>query len=187
MEVPKALDAAKLREGLNFYVGPSIAVVSVEEVPLDFHARFSAVGRRYEYIIMNRRAHSALWYKRAWHVMKPLDADVMHQAAQHFVGRHDFSAFRAAACQGGSAIKNLSFFNVWREGELIKAEVSAPSFLHNQVRIMMGTLKMVGEGTWAGSHIPSLLQGGDRTHAGPTAPPYGLYFKGAYYTTEGEV
>jgi tRNA pseudouridine38-40 synthase len=180
-EVQEPLDTFKLREGLNFFLKPHISILEITEAAPDFHARFSGIARTYEYHILNRRAHGAISHERCWHVMVPLDVNPMHEAAQHFVGRHDFSAFRAAECQANSPIKNLTNFNVWREGEWIKAEVKAPSFCHNQVRIMMGTLKLIGEGKWQPEKVSEFLISGDRTQSGPTAPPYGLYFKSVDY------
>jgi tRNA pseudouridine38-40 synthase len=173
-EYPQKINTFKLTEGLNFYLRPHITILNIEEVADDFHARFSAKSRAYEYLILNRRAHSPLLKDYAWHVNLPLDVDLMNKGASHFLGTHNFNAFRASECQSSSPIKTLSQFSIIQEGELIKAFIQAPSFLHNQVRIMVGTLRLVGEGKWPPEKIKEIIQRENRTLAGPTAPPHGL-------------
>ena len=171
-----------VREALNFHLRPHpIAVLTAEAVGDDFHARFSCRGRAYLYRIVNRRAALALDAGRAWQVVVPLDASAMHRAAQHLVGRHDFTSFRASQCQAKSALKTLQALNVARAGEEIRITARARSFLHHQVRNMVGSLKLVGEGKWSPDDLKAALEARDRSAAGPTAPPDGLYFTEAWY------
>jgi tRNA pseudouridine38-40 synthase len=156
-----------------------------ELVPPDFHARFSAVGRVYEYRILNRRAPLALEANQAWHVIPPLDVQKMQTAANHLLGHHDFTSFRATRCQASSPVKTLDAFDISHAatlaGDSIIARVASRSFLHNQVRIMMGTLKLVGEGRLNVMDIPPILKARDRKRGGTTAPPHGLYLKSVAY------
>ena len=171
-----------VRDALNFHLRPAaVAVLAAERVADDFHARFSAVGRAYLYRIANRRAPLALDRGRAWWVPVPLDADAMHAAAQRLIGRHDFSAFRAAECQADSPVKTLNALDVAREGDEIRVTATARSFLHHQVRNMVGTLKRVGEGKWGAEDVARILSGRDRAAAGPTAPACGLYLTAVFY------
>jgi tRNA pseudouridine38-40 synthase len=164
-----------VRAAVNFHLKPHpIVVTETEIVPDDFHARFSATGRRYRYLILNRRAPPALDRGRVWHVPVPLDSAAMADAAALLVGRHDFNSFRSAACQAASSLKTLDRLDVGREGELIRIDVAARSFLHNQVRILAGTLQLVGRGQWSKRDVAEALAARDRTRAGPTAPPQGL-------------
>jgi tRNA pseudouridine38-40 synthase len=164
-----------VRAALNFHLKPQpIAVVSAELAAADFHARFSATWRRYRYRILNRRAPAALDRSQLWHVPVPLDAAAMAGAARVLVGRHDFNSFRSTACQAASALKTLDLLDVSRDGEEIRIDVGARSFLHNQVRILVGTLQLVGRGQWSRADIEEALAARDRTRAGPTAPPQGL-------------
>lgn len=161
---------------INFHLRPAaIAVRAVEAVPEDFHARFSAVARHYRYRIVNRAAPLALDRERAWGVPAALDADAMRRAARLLVGHHDFSSFRAAQCQAKSPVKTLDVLDVQRDGDEIAVIASARSFLHNQVRAMVGSLKLVGEGKWPEAQIATALAARDRSAAGPTAPACGLY------------
>ena len=169
-------DARRLREGLNALVRPHpIAILEAREIEGNFHARHSATLRQYLYRILNRRAPPALEANRVWHVDRPLDADAMHGAAQHLVGRHDFTAFRSSECQAASAVKTLNRLDVRRVGDAIEIVAEARSFLHNQVRSMVGTLKFVGEGKWQSGMVREILQARDRARCGPVAPPQGLY------------
>ncbi|HYC65017.1 MAG TPA: tRNA pseudouridine(38-40) synthase TruA [Reyranellaceae bacterium] len=164
-----------IRDALNFHLKPNpVAVLAVEPVAAHFHARFSATGRRYLYRILNRRAGPALERGRVWHVGYPLDAAKMADAAPLLEGHHDFNSFRSAACQAASSLKTLDRLAVTRSGEEIRIEAAARSFLHNQVRILAGTLKLVGEGKWTKDDVAAALAARDRTRAGPTAPPEGL-------------
>lgn len=152
-----------------------ITVLAVEEVPDDFHARFSATSRSYMYKILNQRAEPALDRHRLWWVIRPLSIDAMAEAASYLLGHHDFSSFRNSQCQSSSPVKTLDEFSIERQGDLIVIKVTARSFLHNQVRNMVGTLKWIGEGTWPPQKIKEILEAKDRRCAGPTAPPHGLY------------
>lgn len=177
IDLAKETDPDTVRDALNFHLKPHpIAVLSVAPAPAEFHARFSARARAYIYRIVNRRAPLALDRGRAWHVPAPqLDAEAMNAAAQHLVGNHDFSTFRAAECQAESPVKTLDAIAVKRNGDSVSIAVKARSFLHNQVRIITGTLKLVGEGKWTGDQVADALAAKDRTKGGPTAPPDGLY------------
>jgi tRNA pseudouridine38-40 synthase len=164
-----------IRDALNFHLKPSpIAVLSVELAPEGFHARFSATARLYRYRIVNRRAPLALDRGRAWWVPQPLDAEAMAAGARLLLGRHDFTSFRASLCQAPSPVKTLDRLEVRRSGEEVVIEAGARSFLHHQVRNMVGSLKLVGEGKWTAEQIGRVLAARDRTAAGPTAPADGL-------------
>ena len=164
-----------LRAALNYHLKPQpIAVVEAELAPVDFHARFSATWRRYRYRILNRRAPPALDRGHVWHVPVPLDDRAMREAATVLVGRHDFNSFRSAACQALSSLKTLDQLEVARDGNEIRLDVGARSFLHNQVRILVGTLQLVGRGQWTRGDVEAALAACDRTRDGPTAPPQGL-------------
>ena len=182
VDVAKPLTPHRLREGLNALVRPQpVSVLDVEEVADDWHARFSCVGRRYLYRILNRRAPPALDRGRVWHIAVPLDADAMQQGAAMLVGRHDFTTFRSAQCQSDSPVKTLDRLEVRREGEEIHVEAAARSFLHHQVRSMVGCLALVGRGQWAPEDMRKALEARDRAALGLNAPPHGLYFMGAEY------
>lgn len=175
-------DPLKVREALNFHTRPHpVAIVEAELAPEGFEARFSAIARSYEYLILNRRARPALEAGRVWHVPVALDAGVMHEAAQLILGRHDFSTFRAAECQAKSPIRTLDRFDVARETEHIVIRARARSFLHSQVRSMVGSLKLVGEGRWSPRDFRAALDAADRSRCGPLAPPDGLYLTGVSY------
>jgi tRNA pseudouridine38-40 synthase len=164
-----------VRGALNFHVKPQpIAVPTVELAPEGFHARFSATARRYRYRILNRRSPAALDRGQVWHVPVPLDTDAMVRAARRLLGRHDFNSFRSAQCQAPSSLRTLDLLEVHRQGEEIAIEAGARSFLHNQVRILVGTLQLVGRGQWSEADVAEALAARDRTRAGPTAPPIGL-------------
>jgi tRNA pseudouridine38-40 synthase len=182
-DLSKLLKPYKIREGLNFYLRPyPVVILSCEIVDMKFHARFSAIKRAYRYIILNRKAPPALEKKRVWWVPKPLDVETMNKAAQYFVGQHDFTSFRAAGCQASSPIRTLEYFKVKSASEdQVWFEVEARSFLHHQVRNMVGSLKWVGEGKWKAEDLLNALQKKTRAAAGPTAPPEGLYFLKAVY------
>jgi len=176
IDLPRDYPAGVVRRALNSHLRPQpVAVVDAVLVPDDFHARFSAVKRHYRYRILNRSAVPAIDAKRVWHVFTPLDAAAMHAAAQVLLGRHDFTSFRAAACQAKSPLKTLDYLNVARHGEEVVIETGARSFLHNQVRAMTGSLKLVGEGRWTAADLQRALDARDRSAAGPNAPAHGLY------------
>ena len=146
-----------------------------ERVADDFDARFSAIKRHYRYRIVNRRADLALDQHRAWRVPRPLDAAAMHDAAQRLVGRHDFTTFRSTECQAKSPVKTLDRLDVTRDGDEVRVATMARSFLHNQVRSMVGSLVHVGEGKWSADDLAAALAARDRTACGQVAPPQGLY------------
>jgi tRNA pseudouridine38-40 synthase len=171
-----------VRDALNFHLKPDpIAVLEATVVPDDFSARFSAVERRYLYRILNRRALPAVDRNRVWHVPYPLDAAAMHEAAQLLVGHHDFSTFRASLCQARSPEKTLDQLDIARDGDEIRIVARARSFLHHQVRNMVGTLKLVGDGKWSRDDVAAALAARDRTRGGPTAPAEGLYLVAVRY------
>lgn len=175
-DIEKDLDAGKVRDALNYHCkGRKLAVLAAEPAAEDFHARFSAESRHYLYRILNRRGPPALDAGRVWHVTAALDADAMHEAGRVLLGKHDFSSFRAAACQADTALKTLDALDVRRVAEEIHVTASARSFLHNQVRIICGTLKLAGEGRWSTADVRRALEARDRKAAGPTAPAHGLY------------
>jgi tRNA pseudouridine38-40 synthase len=175
-DLARETDAATVRDALNFHLKPQpVAVLQAEAVDDDFHARFSATRRHYLYRILNRRAPPTLDAGRVWHVVSALDADIMHEAAQTLLGRHDFTSFRATACQADSPVKTLDVLSVSRAGEEIHITASARSFLHHQVRNITGTLKLVGEGKWDRNRVAAALAARDRSQGGPTAPADALY------------
>lgn len=176
IDLAKATTARVVREAVNHHLKPQrIAVLTVEEAAPNFHARLAAKSRLYRYRIVNRRAPLAIDQGRAWHVQVALDSDAMHDAAQVLVGRHDFSTFRASLCQAKSPVKTLDQLDARRLGEEIEVTARARSFLHHQVRNMVGTLALVGRGKWSKADVAKALAAADRTKGGPTAPPDGLY------------
>jgi tRNA pseudouridine38-40 synthase len=182
VDVMKSLTPHRLREGLNALVRPQpISVLEVEEVADDWHARFSCVGRRYLYRILNRRAPPALDAGKVWHIAVPLDVEAMQQGAAMLVGRHDFTTFRSVHCQSDSPVKTLDRLEVRRTGDEIHVEAAARSFLHHQVRSMVGCLALVGRGQWKPDDIGKALEARDRSVLGLNAPPHGLYFVEAIY------
>ncbi len=175
----------QLREALNAHLRPKpIAIVLVEPVGDTFDARFSALRRHYLYRIVNRRAPLTLEDGRAWLVKRPLDAGAMHEAAQILIGRHDFSTFRAAECQATSPIRTLEKLDVGKEGDAIEIRASARSFLHHQVRSMVGSLELVGAGKWQPHDLRAALESCDRARCGMVAPADGLYFVAVDYEEE---
>jgi tRNA pseudouridine38-40 synthase len=181
-DIPRDDRAEVVANALNAHLRPHpIAVLAAERVGDDFHARFSAVERSYEYRIVNRRAPLALDRDRAWWLPVPLDAAAMHAAAQALVGRHDFTSFRAAECQAETPVRTLDELAVTRQGSDIVVRARARSFLHHQVRNMVGTLKLVGEGKWTRRDVAAALAARDRAKAGQTAPACGLYLVGVRY------
>lgn len=185
IDMARVWRADKLRDALNAHLKPApVAVIAARAVGDDFEARFSAIHRHYRYIIDNRRAPLALTLGRAWHVKWPLDAEAMHVAAQHLLGRHDFTTFRASECQANSPVRTLERLDVRRIGARIEIEVSARSFLHNQVRSMAGSLEHVGSGKWRAEDLADALAAKDRTRCGQVAPPQGLYLVAVDYPPE---
>jgi tRNA pseudouridine38-40 synthase len=182
VEISRAITGDKLAAALNFHMKPHrVSILRAAEVPPDWSARFSATGRRYRYVILNRAARPALAQGRVWHVKPALDAAAMQEGADALLGRHDFTSFRAAACQAKSPIRTLDALTVTRDGERIVIEAAARSFLHHQVRNMVGSLKLVGEGRWPPARMGEALRAMDRAAAGPTAPPAGLTLMGVRY------
>ena len=185
VEIAKPFAPFRLMEALNARLRPDpIAVLACEAKPDDWHARFSCIGRRYLYRIRNRRAPLTLDKGKAWHVARPLDAEAMQRAAQALVGRHDFTTFRSAHCQANDPVKTLDRLAVRRDGEEVLIEAAARSFLHHQVRSMVGTLALVGLGQWREEQVGEALAAKDRTALGLNAPAEGLYFVEALYPKE---
>ncbi|WP_206239371.1 tRNA pseudouridine(38-40) synthase TruA [Novosphingobium terrae] len=184
-DIAKDIAPFRLMEALNFHLRPDpIAVLDCRIVPDDWHARFSCIGRSYIYRIANRRAPLTLDANRAWQVQKPLDAQAMHEAAQALVGRHDFTTFRSVHCQAQSPLKTLDSLNVRREGDWVIIDTAARSYLHHQVRSMVGCLSLVGLGRWKVSQMAEALEARDRKALGLNAPSDGLYFDRAFYPEE---
>lgn len=182
LDIAKPIAAFRLGEALNARLRPApVAVLACEEVAADWHARFSCLGRAYEYRIVNRRAPPTWEKGLAWHVPQPLDADAMHAAAQALVGRHDFTTFRSAHCQSASPVKTLDVLEVTRAGDRVTVRAAARSFLHHQVRSMVGCLALVGMGRWSAATLAEALAAADRGRLGLNAPPDGLFFVGARY------
>jgi tRNA pseudouridine38-40 synthase len=182
VDVAKPLTAYRLREGLNALVRPApVAVLQAVPVADDWHARFSCTGRRYLYRILNRRAPPVLDAGRVWHLAVPLDVERISEAAALLVGRHDFTTFRSAHCQSESPVKTLDQLNVRRDGDEVLVSAGARSFLHHQVRSMVGCLALVGRGQWTPADLAAALEARDRAALGLNAPPHGLYFVEALY------
>jgi tRNA pseudouridine38-40 synthase len=182
LNVTRAITPFRLMEALNARLRPDpVAILDCVIVPEDWHARFTCLARHYEYRIICRRA-PLTWEKGlAWRVPQELDAAAMHDAAQVLVGRHDFTTFRSAHCQSDSPVKTLDRLDVTRDGERISVFASARSFLHHQVRSMVGCLELVGQGKWSKGDLKAALEAADRTALGFNAPPDGLYFLRADY------
>jgi tRNA pseudouridine38-40 synthase len=182
VDVAKTVTAHRLRDGLNALVRPDpIAILEASEVAEDWHARFSCIGRRYLYRILNRRAPPAIERGRVWHIATPLDVAAMAEGAALLVGSHDFTTFRSVQCQSKSPVKTLDRLEVVRDGDQVSIEAGARSFLHHQVRSMVGCLAMVGRGQWKPADIKVALEARDRAALGLNAPPDGLYFVEATY------
>lgn len=182
VDIGRPISAFRLADAINAKLRPQpVAILHAEEVAPDWHARFSCLGRRYLYRIVNRRAPLALEAGRAWRVPVVLHADVMHKAAQALVGRHDFTTFRSAHCQADNPVRTLDRLAVRRLGEVIEIEAAARSFLHHQVRSMVGCLQLVGRGKWTARELKQALEAKDRSALGFNAPPDGLYFVEAVY------
>lgn len=174
-DLGRVIASATLRDAVNFHLKPhAVAVLDAALAGPDFHARFDAVARHYRYRILNRRPPPALDTGRVWHVRVPLDLGAMAAAAERLLGTHDFTSFRASACQAKSPVKTLDRLAVTAVGEEVRIEASARSFMHHQVRIMVGTLKLVGDGHWRPERVGDALAARARSAAGPTAPPCGL-------------
>jgi tRNA pseudouridine38-40 synthase len=176
VDLAKDWEGNTVRDALNAHLRPHpVAVLTAERVADDFDARFSAIKRHYLYRVVNRRADLALDQLRAWRVPRPLDSSAMHEAAQKLVGRHDFTTFRSTECQAKSPVKTLDRLDVVRDGDEVRVIAMARSFLHNQVRSMVGSLIHVGEGKWSADDLAAALAARDRAACGQVAPPHGLY------------
>ena len=182
VDIAKPLTEHRLREGLNALVRPApVSVIEVAPVADDWHARHSCTGRRYLYRILNHRAPPALLRGKVWHIGAPLDLDAMAEGAEKLLGTHDFTTFRSVHCQSASPVKTLDELRVERVGDEVRIHAAARSFLHHQVRSMVGCLAMVGRGQWSAEDIAVALAARDRTALGLNAPPEGLYFVRATY------
>ena len=172
----------KLREALNAHIKPNpVAILAIETVSAEFEARFSATRRHYLYRILNRRAPLTMERGQAWHVKRRLDAGAMHDAAQRLLGRHDFSTFRASECQANSPVRTLDRLDVTRDGDAIDIRASARSFLHHQVRSMVGSIEHVGSGKWSADDLEEALHARERSRCGVVAPSCGLYLMAVDY------
>jgi tRNA pseudouridine38-40 synthase len=182
VDVERAIAPFRLMEALNAHLRPApIAILDCVAVPEEWHARFSCLGRRYEYRIVNRRAPLTFETGLAWRIARPLDAEAMQAAAQRLTGKHDFTTFRSAHCQSASPVKTLDRLDVTRTGDRLTIHAAARSFLHHQVRSMVGCLALVGLGQWSPDDISAALEARDRSMLGLNAPPDGLYFVGTDY------
>jgi tRNA pseudouridine38-40 synthase len=172
----------RVLHALNFHIGKQrVSVLDAALAPEGWHPRFAAIGRSYRYVILNRRARPAIESGRVWHLPHLLDVEAMAAASTYLLGRHDFTSFRASACQAKSPIRTLDHLTLRREGERVVMEIAARSFLHHQVRNIIGTLKLVGDGSWPPERVAEALAARHRAAAGPTAPPDGLTLTGVEY------
>ena len=188
LDVDRAIAPFRLMEALNAHLRPQpVAIVACAEAASDFHARFDCIRRDYRYRIVNRRAPLVLDRGRAWQVGVALDAAAMAAAAACLVGNHDFTTFRSVRCQARSPVKTLDRLDVVRDGDIVTITAAARSFLHHQVRSMVGCLKLVGEGRWSGDDLAAALAARDRLALGVNAPPDGLFFMTAIYTKVSEI
>jgi tRNA pseudouridine38-40 synthase len=182
LDLSKEWDPYRISEAMNHHLKQHpIVITAYEAVPVSFEARFSALARHYEFIILNRKARPAIMRNRVWHVPHDLDAAKMHEAAQLILGKHDFTTFRASLCQANSPIRSLDRLDVERRGDMIHIFASARSFLHNQVRSMVGSLVEVGRDRWTPADFRAALDAADRSACGPVSPPDGLYLIGVDY------
>ncbi|MGB1875681.1 MAG: tRNA pseudouridine(38-40) synthase TruA [Rhodospirillaceae bacterium] len=182
VDLPRNDDGRKVRDAFNAHLRPHpVAVIEAEEVSEDFHSRFQAIERSYVYRIVTRRAPVALEKNRAWWLPRDLNAVAMHEAAQRLVGQNDFTSFRATECQAKTPVKTLYSLDVERTGDTVEIRAQARSFLHHQVRNMVGTLSLVGEGKWTADDVTDALNAKSRPAGGPTAPPEGLYLAAVRY------
>lgn len=182
VDLPDNLDEKTVMRAVNHFLKDvPISILSVQSVTDDFHARFSAVARSYRYRVMNRRAKLSLEENRAWHVSLPLDFTSMKEGARYFLGQHDFTSFRTVHCQAKTTVRTIDIFNVSTDKDEIIFDIKARSFLHHQVRNMVGTLVDIGKGRFQPKDIQFMLTAKDRSVAGPTAPAEGLYFVSVTY------
>jgi tRNA pseudouridine38-40 synthase len=182
LDLEKDVSIETLRNALNHHLRPApVAILNAARVDENFHARFSARARHYRYRIVNRRSPLALERGRAWHLSGMIEVEIMHEAGQRLIGQHDFTSFRSSLCQANSPVKTLDRLTVRRQKNEIQIDVSARSFLHHQVRNIVGTLKLIGEGKWPIDRIEAILDARSRAEAGPTAPADGLYLTAVDY------
>ena len=187
LDVPDRFDAQRVMHALNAHLTDvPVTINNAREIPGTFHARFSATGRRYLYRVLPQRQKPALLLGRVWHHRQPLDYQRMNEAAQYLVGRHDFTSFRASQCQAESPVRTITKLTVEQAGNEIHLHAEARSFLHHQVRNIIGTLSLVGIGKWDITNLQQALAARDRAAAGPTAPPWGLYLVGVDYAELGQ-
>ena len=185
--IDKKLDTYRLQEGINFHIKKitgstnQVIILDAQEVPLDFHARFSAISRRYKYQIINRRSYLTIYNDFYWHVRYKLNIQEMQKASSYFRGQHDFSSFRASTCQSKNPVKNIKQCYLEYKNELIEFHVEANAFLHHQVRNMIGTIVEVGKGCYTSEHILQLIAIKDRKLSGQTAPAKGLFLMEVKY------
>ncbi|MDI6651657.1 tRNA pseudouridine(38-40) synthase TruA [Gluconobacter japonicus] len=176
------INGRQIRDGMGYYLKPHpVVVLQAAPVSLDWSARFSATWRSYRFTILNRQARPALQENHVWHVKRPLDVDLMQDGANFLLGTHDFTSFRAIACQAKSAVRTLDVLKIHREGDLVLVDTQARSFLHHQVRNMVGSLVMVGSRQWPTEKMRDILEAKNRCAAGPTSPPDGLCLTGVGY------
>jgi tRNA pseudouridine38-40 synthase len=181
-DLEKETNPGEVISALNHFLQYSkVAILSAQEVDDSFHARFSAKDRSYIYTIINRRGHLTYSKGYAWHVVEELDVNLMNEGAKYLIGHHDFESFRAANCQAKSGRRSIDKLQVSRNGEKIEVSITAKSFLHNQVRIIVGTLRKVGNGSWLPNKVEEIISGRDRRMAGQTAPACGLYLSNVSY------
>lgn len=189
VDLPQAYPLHQITGALNHFLNArGVSILAAEKADDRFHARFSAIGRQYIYRIINRRSPLTFEIGRAWHVINALDLHKMQEAAKLLLGHHDFTSFRSIKCQAKSPVRTLELLSIEKRDDLqtglIEINVKSKAFLHNQVRIIVGTLKLVGEGRWTVKDVKEALEAQDRTRGGPTAPPDGLYFKQVFYASE---
>lgn len=182
MDLPKDYEEHEVRNALNVHVRPhKVTILKAEKVPQEFHARFGAQKRTYRYVILNRAAPTSIGREYMWHIPKKLDIEAMRAAAKFLQGHHDFTSFRDTECQAKSPVRTLDVLRITADGDKIYIDVEARSFLHHQVRNMVGTLKRVGDGSWPPEKVKEILEALDRRVAGPTAPAQGLFFVSVDY------
>ena len=185
LDLAASLSLHAIRNALNYHMKPhAVAVIEAADVAHNWSARFSAIGRAYRYVIHTRKARLVLSRGRAWHVDHPLDIDAMREAARALIGTHDFTSFRASACQAASPVRTLDRLDIIANGDEIAIVVEARSFLHHQVRNMVGTLKLVGEAKWRPERVAQALAARHRSAGGPTCPPDGLYLTEVRYPVD---
>ncbi|MFT7144462.1 MAG: tRNA pseudouridine38-40 synthase [Alphaproteobacteria bacterium] len=169
------------KDGVNRFTPESVSILKAEVVSENFHARFSAIAREYEFLVLNRRAPTSLWRNRAVHVLHPLDLDLMKKSLECLVGEHDFSAFRASSCESSTPMCSMQHVSMTVEGDLLKFKIKADHFLHNMIRITIGTAIDIGRGKIPVDSFERMLESKDRNDGGKTLPPQGLYFDKVYY------